>query len=112
MQVLVTGASGLLGANLVRELLRDGHQVRAMVRSTSDTRGIDGLAAERVIAAAPLRSAETYSVPYATSGSDTTVCPSSPATFLTFHSLGNTKELKMPVGHPSSRARYLSRNMR
>ncbi len=49
MRVLVTGASGLLGANLIRELLGGGHRVRALVRSTSDTRGIDSLEVERVV---------------------------------------------------------------
>lgn len=49
MRVLVTGASGLLGAHLVRELTRAGHPVRALVRSSSDTRGIDSLPVERVV---------------------------------------------------------------
>ena len=31
-KVLVTGANGLLGAHLVRQLLRDGYRVKAMVR--------------------------------------------------------------------------------
>jgi dihydroflavonol-4-reductase len=36
MKALVTGANGLIGANLVRVLLRDGVQVRALVRTSSD----------------------------------------------------------------------------
>lgn len=47
-KVLVTGASGHLGANLVRRLLADGHDVRALVQSRADNRGIDGLELERV----------------------------------------------------------------
>lgn len=39
--VAVTGASGHLGANLVRALLADGRRVRALVRES--TQGIDGL---------------------------------------------------------------------
>lgn len=46
MHALVTGASGHLGGWLVRVLRREGHQVRAFVRETSDTRGLDGLGAE------------------------------------------------------------------
>lgn len=48
MKVLVTGANGLLGNNLVRELLAEGHTVRAMVRKTSNVQGLEGLDAERV----------------------------------------------------------------
>ena len=46
MTVLVTGASGHVGANLVRALLEDGRAVRVLVRD--DTRGVDGLDVERV----------------------------------------------------------------
>jgi dihydroflavonol-4-reductase len=43
MKTFVTGANGLLGASLVRELLRRGHQVRALVRKDSNLAGIRGL---------------------------------------------------------------------
>jgi len=42
-KALVTGANGLIGANLVRELLRDGYEVRALVRTSSDIRSLEGL---------------------------------------------------------------------
>jgi dihydroflavonol-4-reductase len=52
MKCLVTGASGFIGANLVHELVQRGHTVRALVRSSSDLRGLQGLeksaAVERV----------------------------------------------------------------
>ncbi|MEZ0311944.1 MAG: NAD-dependent epimerase/dehydratase family protein [Myxococcota bacterium] len=44
MRALVTGANGLLGCNLVRELINSGHEVRAMVRRTSKMQGLEGLA--------------------------------------------------------------------
>jgi dihydroflavonol-4-reductase len=40
VKVLVTGATGLVGANVVREAIAAGHEVRAMVRPTSDTRAL------------------------------------------------------------------------
>lgn len=43
-KVLVTGASGLVGANLVRALLAQGRQVRALVRN--DRRALEGLDVE------------------------------------------------------------------
>ena len=48
MRVLVTGANGLLGGNLCRALLNDGHDVRAMVREGSDLSTLEGLDVERV----------------------------------------------------------------
>jgi dihydroflavonol-4-reductase len=46
MRALVTGATGFVGANVVRELLADGTAVRALVRSTSDRRALAGLSVE------------------------------------------------------------------
>ena len=48
MKAIVTGANGLIGANLVRELLAGGHGVRAFVRTTADLRSLDGLDVEIV----------------------------------------------------------------
>jgi dihydroflavonol-4-reductase len=48
MRALVTGGTGLVGASIVRELLKDGVEVRAMVREKSDTRNLDGLDIARV----------------------------------------------------------------
>jgi dihydroflavonol-4-reductase len=48
MKVLVTGANGHIGANLVRLLLERGHDVRALVRPASDLRGLTGVAVELV----------------------------------------------------------------
>ncbi|MDH5575334.1 MAG: NAD-dependent epimerase/dehydratase family protein [Nitrospirota bacterium] len=46
MKALVTGANGLIGANLVRELLDAGYGVRAFVRQTSDVRSLENLPIE------------------------------------------------------------------
>jgi dihydroflavonol-4-reductase len=48
MKALVTGATGFIGANLARELLKDGYQVRAMVRKDSVRRNLEGLKLEIV----------------------------------------------------------------
>src|SRR5262249_31840209 len=48
MNCFVTGASGFLGANLVHELVARGHRVKALLRSTSDVRGLRGINFERV----------------------------------------------------------------
>lgn len=42
MNCFVTGASGFIGANLVHELEKRGHTVKALLRKNSDTRGLDG----------------------------------------------------------------------
>lgn len=48
-RVLVTGATGHLGANLVRRLLDDGNAVRVLLRPESSTAAVDGLDVERSI---------------------------------------------------------------
>lgn len=47
-KVLVTGASGHLGANLVRRLLAEGQAVRVLLRRGSNNAAVDGLDVERV----------------------------------------------------------------
>ena len=48
MKVLVTGADGLLGANIVRELLSRGCSVRAVIQPGSKSRTLDNLPVEKV----------------------------------------------------------------
>jgi dihydroflavonol-4-reductase len=48
MTTLVTGASGHIGAHVVRQLLAQGRAVRALVRSTSNLKGLEGLDIELV----------------------------------------------------------------
>jgi len=45
---LITGASGLVGAAVLRALIEAGHQTRAMVRPHSDRRNLEGLDVEIV----------------------------------------------------------------
>ncbi len=45
-KVLVTGANGLLGSHVARELLLKKYAVRALVRRNSDTRALEGLGIE------------------------------------------------------------------
>lgn len=42
-KTLVTGASGHVGANLVRRLLADGDDVRVLIQPGADNRGVEGL---------------------------------------------------------------------
>ena len=46
MGVLVTGGTGFVGANLVRELLRDGERVRVLARAGGDRRALEGCAVD------------------------------------------------------------------
>lgn len=48
MRILVTGADGLLGSNLVRLLLREGYSVRTFIHHSSSSTTLDGLDLERV----------------------------------------------------------------
>jgi dihydroflavonol-4-reductase len=43
MKAIVTGANGHIGSRLVRRLVDEGHEVRALVRAQSDLRSLDGL---------------------------------------------------------------------
>lgn len=43
MRVLVTGAAGLLGCNIVRVLIQENHKPVCLIRKTTDTRGLEGL---------------------------------------------------------------------
>lgn len=60
---LVTGANGFIGSFLVRELLRRGHEVRCLVRSTSDTSSIKGLPVSVFVG--DIREPETLAAPLA-----------------------------------------------
>ena len=48
MKCFVTGASGFIGSNLVRELVAQGHSVKALLRPGSYERGLAGVEFERV----------------------------------------------------------------
>jgi len=48
MKALVTGADGLLGSNLIRELLVAGHSVRCLIYPASRLPTLDGLPVEKV----------------------------------------------------------------
>ena len=46
MKTFVTGATGFIGASIVRELLKDGREVRVLVRPTSNLANLKGLDVE------------------------------------------------------------------
>lgn len=46
MKVLVTGANGHIGSNVVRCLIKEGYSVKAFIRKESNTQGLDGLEIE------------------------------------------------------------------
>jgi dihydroflavonol-4-reductase len=48
MTTLITGATGFIGSAVLRALLDAGHEVRALVRPTSDRRNLEGLDIEAV----------------------------------------------------------------
>jgi dihydroflavonol-4-reductase len=48
MKAFVTGASGFIGSNLVRELVAQGHRVKALLRPHSDGRALAGVECGRV----------------------------------------------------------------
>ncbi|PKO00613.1 MAG: hypothetical protein CVU42_03460 [Chloroflexi bacterium HGW-Chloroflexi-4] len=49
MKILVTGANGFVGSSLCRKLAAEGHQVRGMVRATSDLTLLQGVNVELVL---------------------------------------------------------------
>ena len=50
MKVFVTGGTGFVGANLIRTLLSQGHEIKALVRPTSTLDNLKGLEIEQVTA--------------------------------------------------------------
>jgi dihydroflavonol-4-reductase len=48
MKKLITGATGFIGSAVMRELLKQGEEVKILMRKTSSTKNIDGYEVERV----------------------------------------------------------------
>ncbi len=48
MKIFLTGGDGLLGSNLVRELLKNGHELKVLVQPGRQTVTLDGLKIERI----------------------------------------------------------------
>ncbi len=104
MKVLVLGATGQLGANLVRALLAKGDQVRAFVRPTSNPIALEGLELERVTgdlgdAASLARACDGVQVVYHTAGyyPPYTI----PVDTATAQALAETRNLLTAVRRPS-----------
>lgn len=66
MRIFLTGATGYLGTAVARRLAADGHELRALVRETSDTSVLDELGAATFVGDVTDR----YSMREAMSGSD------------------------------------------
>lgn len=49
MKAIVTGTTGFVGSAVTRALLQAGHEVRVLIRPTSDRRNIEGLPVEVVL---------------------------------------------------------------
>ena len=48
MRILLTGATGFLGNNLARALLRQGHEIAVTLRHSSNRQTLDGLALDKI----------------------------------------------------------------
>jgi dihydroflavonol-4-reductase len=46
VKTLITGATGFVGSAVLRQLIKTGHTVRALIRANSDRRNLDGLSIE------------------------------------------------------------------
>ena len=68
MRVFLTGGTGFLGSHIAAALVDEGHDVRASVRATSDTRWLDPLGVETTTV--DLASAEPGALASALSGCD------------------------------------------
>ena len=49
MTTLITGGSGFIGSAVIRQLLQRGHQIRALIRTTSNLSNLSGLDVETVV---------------------------------------------------------------
>lgn len=49
MKTFLTGATGFVGAAVLRQLVAEGHEVRALVRATSDRRNLAGIDVETCV---------------------------------------------------------------
>jgi len=65
MRCLITGASGFLGSHLARALVGEGHEVLAVVRSSSDLSRLDDIKVKLSFVVASLNTIETVCEPIA-----------------------------------------------